>query len=136
MNIISSYINQIIMVLFLAIAAFLGTQAKKLYQKYVTTEVKQSVCKTVVRFVEQVYKDLHGEEKLHRAMQRASDILLDYGIYITEEELVSLIEAAVNEFNGSFSKPKIPPDNTYNTEEEFDIDEIQNTSQEPMRDRE
>ena len=102
MNIINSYITQLILVIFLACAATLGIQARSLYRKYVTTEIKQSVCRTVVRFVEQVYKDLHGEEKLRRAMSRASEILEGYGITITEEELVSIIEAAVNEFNNAF----------------------------------
>lgn len=100
----SDYINQIILLIFLAIAAFLGAQVKALYKKYVTTEVKKSVCRTVVRFVEQIYKDIHGPEKLAKAMEKASSILAFYGITISEEELVALIEAAVNEFNKSFSK--------------------------------
>ncbi len=104
MNILSGYINQLLLVIFLAIAAFLGTQVRNLYRKYVTTEIKQNVCRTVVRFVEQVYKDLHGQEKLRRAMAKASEILEQYGITITEDELVAMLEAAVNEFNNSFHK--------------------------------
>jgi len=104
MNIINGYLNQILLMLFLALAAFLGTQAKNLYKKYVTTEIKQAVCRTVVRTVEQLYQDLHGDEKLHKAMGRASKILAEYGIEISEYELVSMIEAAVNEFNNSFHK--------------------------------
>ncbi len=106
---IGNYLYQIILVLFLALATFLGAQAKKLYNQYVTTEIKQSVCKTVVRFVEQVYRDLHGEEKLRAAMQRASIILADYGIRITDEELISIIEAAVNEFNDAFRQQEVLP---------------------------
>ena len=102
MNIINNYITQLILVIFLACAAALGMQARNLYRKYVTTEIKQSVCRTVVRFVEQVYKDLHGEDKLRKAMARASAILADYGITISDKELVSIIEAAVNEFNNAF----------------------------------
>ena len=104
MNIINSYLTQIILAIFLAVAALLGNQAKTLFRKYVTTEIKQSVCKTVVRTVEQIYKDLHGREKLEKAMGRASLILAEYGIKISEYELVSIIEAAVNEFNNSFHK--------------------------------
>ena len=104
MDIINSYLTQLIMVIFLAIAAFLGAQAKNLYRKYITTEMKQAVCRTVVRFVEQVYIDLHGQEKLEKAMQRASLILKEYGIEISDQELISIIEAAVNEFNNSFDK--------------------------------
>ena len=104
MNYLNSYLSQLVLILFLAIGAFLGGQARNLYRKYVTTEIKQSVCRTVVRFVEQVYKDIHGPEKLAQAMMRASDILAEYGIQISDEELIAMIEAAVNEFNNSFAK--------------------------------
>lgn len=104
MNIINQYINQIILMLILALAAWLGAQVKNLYRKYITTEIKQNVCKTVVRFVEQVYVDLHGPEKLAQAMAKASEILEGYGISISESELVAMIEAAVNEFNNAFRK--------------------------------
>lgn len=104
MNILNGYLSQIILMLLLALAGWLGVQAKNLYKKYVTTEIKQAVCRTVVRTVEQIYKDLHGEEKLHKAMGRAAKILAEYGISISEYELVSMIEAAVNEFNNSFRK--------------------------------
>ncbi len=100
----SQYINQILLVLFLAFAAFLGTQAKRLYQQFVTTKVKQDICKTAVRFVEQVYKDFHGHEKLKMAMLKASELLAEYGITISDVELIAMLEAAVNEFNNSFSK--------------------------------
>lgn len=101
---LDGYLSQIILAVLLAIAGILGAQVKALYKKYVTTEVKRSVCQTVVRFVEQVYKDIHGEEKLMKAMEKASSILASYGITISEEELVALLEAAVNEFNKSFER--------------------------------
>ena len=102
MNILQNYFNQIVMLLLLALAAFLGGQARSLYRKLITTEIKQSVCRTAVRFVEQVYLDLHGPEKLAQAMAKASEILEEYGITISETELVAMIEAAVNEFNNAF----------------------------------
>lgn len=104
MNILNQYINQIILMLILALAAWLGAQVKNLYRKYITTEIKQNVCRTVVRFVEQVYIDLHGPEKLAQAMEKASEILEGYGITISESELIAMIEAAVNEFNNAFKK--------------------------------
>ena len=97
-------IQQIFLLLILALAGWLGAQAKNLYKKYITTEIKQNVCRTVVRFVEQVYQDLHGPEKLSQAMAKASEILEGYGITISESELVAMIEAAVNEFNNAFAK--------------------------------
>ena len=107
MNILNGYVAQVIGVLMLAFFGFLGLQAKNLYKRYVNTEVKQSVCRTAVRFVEQVYKDLHGPEKLREAMAKASEMLEAYGISITEEELIAMIEAAVNEFNKSFGEKQI-----------------------------
>ena len=104
-NILANYMSQIVLSLFLMLAAWLGVQAKNLYNKYVTTEIKQAVCRTAVRFVEQVYTDLHGREKLHKAMERASQILAtSYDIHISENELEAMLEAAVNEFNKSFKK--------------------------------
>ncbi len=103
-EIMSNYLQQIVLLLLLALAGWLGVQAKNLYRKYITTEIKQSVCRTAVRFVEQIYQDLHGPEKLAQAMAKASEILQGYGITISESELVAMIEAAVNEFNNSFSK--------------------------------
>lgn len=104
MNILNGYMTQVVGVILLAFFGFLGLQAKNLYKKYVNTEVKQAVCRTAVRFVEQVYKDLHGPEKLREAMKKASEMLEAYGITITEDELVAMIEAAVNEFNNNFNK--------------------------------
>ena len=102
MNMMNQYLTQIIFALILALAAFLGAQVKALYKKYVTTEIKQAVCRTAVRFVEQVYQDIHGPEKLAAAMAKASELLEGYGITITETELVAMLEAAVNEFNNAF----------------------------------
>lgn len=114
MNIISVYLNQILLAVFLAVSAWLAVQAKNLYRRFINSETKQSVVRSVVRFVEQVYIDLHGSEKLRMAMQRASLLLADYGIDISDQELITLIEAAVNEFNNTFRKTEPaqlqPPD--------------------------
>ena len=103
-DIIQQYLVQIILAIFLAIAAYLGAQAKNLWKKYVNTEIKQNVIRSTVRYIEQVYKDIHGPEKLAQAMAKASEILQGYGITISESELVAMIEAAVNEFNNAFAK--------------------------------
>ena len=104
MNFMTNYMAQVLGVVLVALLGYLGIKAKQLYTKYINTEMKQNVCRTVVRFVEQVYKDLHGPEKLHEAMKKASELLEGYGITITEDELITMIEAAVNEFNNNFNK--------------------------------
>lgn len=111
MNIISVYLNQILLAVFLAVSAWVAVQAKGLYKRYINTETKTAVVRSVVRFVEQVYTDLHGQEKLKAAMRRASHLLSEYGIEISDQELITLIEAAVNEFNNTFRKlDDEPPD--------------------------
>lgn len=105
---INGYINQIILTILLLFAAFLGAQVRNLYRKYVNTEIKQAVCKTAVLFVEQVYRDIHGPDKLAAAMARASDILKEYGIEISNVELTAMLEAAVREFINSFNNNEAP----------------------------
>ena len=104
MEIITSYLTKISLIIVLALAAFVGMKLGGLYNRFITTEIKQSVCKTAVRFVEQVYKDLHGEEKLLKAMEKAADLLAEKGIPINAAELKIMLEAAVNEFNDNFRK--------------------------------
>ena len=101
---ISEYGTQLIYLVVTAIAGYIGIVVKNIYQKYVNDQTKKDVVKTVVRGVEQMYKDLHGEEKLNKALAAASDILYGKGITITEFELKMLIEAAVAEFNDAFNK--------------------------------
>lgn len=104
MNFMSSYMAQVLGVVLVALLGYLGIKAKQLYTKYINTEMKQNIVRTTVRYVEQIYKDLHGPEKLREAMAKASELLENYGITITEDELVTMIEAAVNEFNNNFNK--------------------------------
>ena len=87
-----------------AIFGYLGVVIKKLATKYINDSTKKSVAKTVVQAVEQLYKDIHGEDKLNKALDAASEMLTDKGITVTELELRMLIEAAVAEFNEAFKK--------------------------------
>jgi hypothetical protein len=103
---VSAYGVEIIMAILTAIAGYLGVVVKNLYSKYVNDKTKESVVKTVVQGVEQLYKDLHGEEKLAKAFDAATEMLGEKGITVTEFELRMLIEAAVAEFNKAFEKSK------------------------------
>lgn len=101
---ISTYGTTILYSILTAVAGYLGIVIKNLYQKYINDKTKQDVAKTVVKAVEQMYKDLHGDEKLQKALEAASDMLLTKGITISDIELRLLIEAAVAEFNDAFNK--------------------------------
>lgn len=99
------YGNQFIGLILCAIFGCLGYAAKKIYQTYVNDATKRSVAKVVVQFVEQVWKTIHGPEKLSKALEAAEALLKKKGINFDAEEMEILIEAAVAEFNEAFKKP-------------------------------
>ncbi len=101
-EIFMQYLTEIVSALLSAFAVWLGLTLKNLAQKYVNTQTKKDVARTVVQAVEQIYKDLHGEDKLNKALETASEILTAQGIHVTGLELRTLIEDAVGEFNGVF----------------------------------
>ena len=101
---ISEYGMEILYTVVMAIAGYLGVVVKNLVTKYFNDKTKQSVAKTAVQFVEQVYKDLHGEEKLDQAFAAASEMLSEKGITVSDLEMRVLLEAAVAEFNNAFNK--------------------------------
>lgn len=96
------------------VAAFgwLGHSAKKIYKNHIEKEnglldsaAKMDIARAAVQFVEQVWKALHGPEKLRKALETAQTLLAKKGIDFDAEEMEILIEAAVAEFNDAFRKP-------------------------------
>lgn len=102
---INQYGVQILYTVITAIAGYVGIAIKSLVTKYINDKTKQAVAKTAVQFVEQVYKDLHGEDKLNAALGAMSEMLAEKGITISDLEMRVLIEAAVSEFNEAFKQP-------------------------------
>lgn len=100
---VSNYGMTILYAIFTSIAGYIGLVVKNLYKKYVDDDTKKSVVKTCVLAVEQLYKDIHGDDKLQKALEAASKILAEKNISISDTELRMLIEASVSEFNDSFS---------------------------------
>ena len=97
---ISAYGLPIIGSIVTAVLGWVGVQIKALYERYINTKEKQAVCRTVVAAVDQIYKDLGGEEKLNKAIEAASDMLNARGIACTELELRMLLESAVYALKG------------------------------------
>jgi len=93
-----------------AIFGLIGVLAKKLYNKIIDEKNEKIVEKVVgycVQGVEQLYKDLHGEEKLNKVIEAVTDILNEKGITVTDLELRMLIESAVGSFNDNFKKTTV-----------------------------
>ena len=72
-EIFGAYVLPAIVSLVAAAAAFLGNQLKRLYEKYINDKTKQSVVRTCVKAVEQLYHDLGGPEKLEKAKEITED---------------------------------------------------------------
>ena len=117
---INEYGTTIIYALVTAIAGYIGIVVKNLYKRYVDDQAKKDVVKTVVQGIEQIYKDLHGEEKLNLAIQNATEMLAVKGITVTDLEIRMLIEAAVGEFNDAFNKETVIEDDADEDDEDFD----------------
>ena len=90
--------------LLLALAGTAALIARNLALRYLDTDTKRALARTVAQFTEQVCRDLHGAEKLAAALTTLSELLAEKGISASEKELTVLIEAAVAEFNGVFRK--------------------------------
>lgn len=103
----AEYGLEIIGTILVAIAGTLGLLFKNLATKYLNDKSKQSIAKLVVQGVEQVYKNLHGEDKLNQAMEMFSDLLAEKGINCSELEMRILLESAVGEFNRVFESGSI-----------------------------
>ena len=101
-EIFSSYLLPLIVAVLTAVAGFIGTQLKNLYQKHVNDKTKEAVVRTCVKAAEQLYHDLSGAEKLKKAQEGIVEMLNEKGIPISELELNLLIESVVAEFNYGF----------------------------------
>ena len=93
------YIISILATVLTAIASYVGLNVKNIYSSVVNTRLKKQIVEDTCKYVEQIYKDLHGKEKLEKAIEAASAILNEKQIPITELELRVLIESTVKEFS-------------------------------------
>ena len=99
-----TYGNEIVAMVVTAVFGMIGVMVKNLVAKYLNDSTKRAVAKTVVQFVEQCFKDVHGAEKMQIALNRACELLTEKGIKVSALEMETLIEAAVAEFNEAFKK--------------------------------
>lgn len=104
LEIINAYGLELLKAVTLAIAGTLGVIAAVLFLRFANTETKQRVARTAVLFAEQVCKDLHGADKMDKAMDLAAKLLKKYGIKFDKEEMKALAEAFLAQVNNAFVK--------------------------------
>lgn len=104
-SILNQYINPFWGLILTVLFGTVGMFIKNMVEKYLDTDTKKDVAKSAAAFVEQVWKDIHGRDKLRKALETAQVLLAKKGINFDAEEMEILIEAAVAEFNEAFRKP-------------------------------
>lgn len=78
------------------ICSLIGLKMKQIYNEQANTTTKKQVVETTCKYINQVYKDLNGDEKFEKAKGEIVAQLNDKGIKATDNELNVLIEAAVH----------------------------------------
>lgn len=92
--IINTVITILLPVLATGLTSVISLLVLKMRSK-INSEMGAQVVNDTVKYIQQVYKDLNGEEKLQKAIETASATLQEKGIKIGETELRTLIESAV-----------------------------------------
>jgi hypothetical protein len=72
----------------------------------VEKEKIEQLVKDCVKAVEQIYKDIHGDDKKAQCENHIVQLLYEYGITITQTELDIMIESAVQELNKTLKEDK------------------------------
>lgn len=132
---IAEYGSTILYTIVTAIFGFLGMAVKRIVEKCINGKIKTDTARKTVLMVEQMFKDLHGEEKLEKARMYIVDALQEKGISISELELRMLIEAAIAEFNGAFNKDEPMPEED-NSDENSVEDDAPQVTEEDVQDAE
>lgn len=86
----------------------LGLFVKKLYKKTIGNKIEVETIKEiaglVVKYTEQVWTNIHGSEKLDKALEAFSEMLNQKGITISDLEMRVYLESALAGFNNAFTK--------------------------------
>lgn len=102
MGFFKDFINQygatILYTILTAAVTAIGSYISKLAKKYVDNETKRSVVTTCVKAVEQLYTDLHGQDKYNKAVEAITSMLGEKGIKTTDFEVKMLVESVCNDF--------------------------------------
>ena len=85
---------------------YLGNKIKNAYETKLKNETAKTIVDDTVRYVQQVYKDLEGAEKLQKAIEKAQEVLAEKGITLTDVEINMLIESSVYTLKNILTQPK------------------------------
>ena len=101
---IAYYAPQLMLTILYLVATILAIWAAKYVKPLLQNKVVQVFAENAVDFVEQTFKELHGEEKLNKALEALSLKLARWNIKITAAEMKIMLEAAVKKLNDEYAK--------------------------------
>lgn len=104
LEIVNTYGMELLKAILMLVAGTLGLIACKVATRILNTETKRTLARTGVLFVEQAFKDLHGEAKMAKFLEWAAAQLKRYGIKFDADEMRALAEAWLAEFNSAFTR--------------------------------
>ena len=96
-EIITQMITEYLPVILTAVMTAIVGFVKSKYTKIANDSIKKDVA--TVKYIEQIYKDVHGTEKLRKAKETMLTLLEEKSIKISDVELVILLESAVKDMN-------------------------------------
>lgn len=98
-------LDSLLAVVITTVFSYVGLQIRSLYKRYADTQEKQIAVQDTVRYINQVYADLNGADKLSQAMSHLQGLLSRKGITVDNAEMRMMIEAAVNGLKGESTTP-------------------------------
>ena len=103
MDILNTFGASAVKLIVWVIFAIIGFGLKKIATRVLNTKEKRQLANDVVTFVEQKYKDLHGEEKFNKAVEAFTDILTERGIKTSDEVVATIASMAASEVSGVYN---------------------------------
>lgn len=110
-NIINGVLIPLLSTILLGVAGWLGVKLKQQLDEKEKNKTTLQVVAICVQAVEQIYKELHGPDKLQKCIEMVTDMLSTRGIEISATDIRILIESVLAEFNNAFEngEDKQPP---------------------------
>lgn len=103
-NIINGVLIPLLSTVLLGVAGWLGVKLKKQLDEKEKSKTTLQVVAICVQAVEQIYKELHGPDKLQKCIEMVTDMLDARGIEVSATDIRILIESVLAEFNNAFEK--------------------------------
>lgn len=107
LNQIMSALTPYLVTLVTAFAAYVVAIIKKKLTEKLDTQTKKDIAEATVNYVEQVFEDLDGKEKLQKALETSTQWLNEKGIKVTEAEMTMFIEAAIKGAKQGWNEQKL-----------------------------